>query len=65
MEKNHRALVTGATGFLASHLIQILLERGYRVRGTVRSIANTKKYEHLNKLHPNAKNNLEFVEGDL
>ncbi|KAJ5605387.1 cinnamoyl-CoA reductase [Penicillium lagena] len=29
-------LVTGANGYIASHVINILLQRGYRVRGTVR-----------------------------
>ncbi len=31
-------LVSGATGFVASHIIKQLLERGYRVRGTVRDL---------------------------
>ena len=32
------ALVTGASGFIATHLIKQLLEQGrYRIRGTVRS----------------------------
>ncbi|WP_036510288.1 SDR family oxidoreductase [Nocardia aobensis] len=31
-------LVTGASGFVAGHVIQELLGRGYRVRGTVRSV---------------------------
>lgn len=30
-------LVTGATGFVASHVALALLERGYKVRGTARS----------------------------
>jgi nucleoside-diphosphate-sugar epimerase len=33
-----RVLVTGATGFLASHVIKQLLHRGYQVRGTVRDV---------------------------
>ncbi|UPK92490.1 hypothetical protein LCI18_003425 [Fusarium solani-melongenae] len=32
-------LVTGATGFVASHITRQLLERGYKVRGTVRDLA--------------------------
>lgn len=32
-----RILVTGANGYLASHIVQLLLEMGYHVRGTVRS----------------------------
>lgn len=35
-----KVLVTGATGYLASHVINELLQRGYEVVGTVRSLAN-------------------------
>jgi nucleoside-diphosphate-sugar epimerase len=31
-----RILVTGANGYIASHVIDSLLKRGYRVRGQVR-----------------------------
>ncbi|KAL6907336.1 hypothetical protein GGI43DRAFT_431388 [Trichoderma evansii] len=31
-------LLTGVTGFVASHIAKALLQRGYRVRGTVRDI---------------------------
>lgn len=31
-------LVTGATGFIGSHVIDQLLARGIKVRGTVRSL---------------------------
>lgn len=36
-----RACVTGATGYLASELVAQLLERGYHVHATVRSLTNT------------------------
>ncbi|KAL8388718.1 hypothetical protein RB599_010056 [Gaeumannomyces hyphopodioides] len=32
-------LVTGATGFIASHVVKVFLENGYRVRGAVRNRA--------------------------
>ncbi|KAF5230024.1 hypothetical protein FAUST_10047 [Fusarium austroamericanum] len=32
-------LVTGATGFVAGHVIRQFLQRGYNVRGTVRDTA--------------------------
>jgi nucleoside-diphosphate-sugar epimerase len=32
-------LLTGATGFVSAHIIQQLLRRGYRVRGTVRNLS--------------------------
>lgn len=41
-------LLTGASGFLAAHVGQQLLERGYKVRGTVRSKA---KGEYLDTLY--------------
>ena len=33
-----KVLVTGATGFIGLHCIQQLLEKGYEVNGTVRSL---------------------------
>lgn len=42
-----KVLVTGATGFVASHLILALLDNGYEVRGTARSAA---KGEALNRI---------------
>ena len=56
-------LVTGASGFIAGHLINQLLVKGYKVRATVRS-KETSKYDHLMKL-VNAERNLEIVEADL
>jgi nucleoside-diphosphate-sugar epimerase len=37
---NSWVLVTGASGFIATHVIRILLERGYKVRGTVRDVSS-------------------------
>ncbi|HDM90274.1 MAG TPA: NAD-dependent epimerase/dehydratase family protein, partial [candidate division WOR-3 bacterium] len=31
-----RALVTGATGFIGSHLVRVLIDRGFDVRVLVR-----------------------------
>jgi len=33
--------VTGATGYLASQIVKLLLERGHRVKGTVRDVSKT------------------------
>ena len=34
-----KVLVTGANGFIAAWIIKLLLEQGFSVRGTVRSLA--------------------------
>ncbi|KUJ23656.1 NAD(P)-binding protein [Mollisia scopiformis] len=36
-------LITGASGFVASHIIHAFLEAGYKVRGTVRSSSSIEK----------------------
>ena len=58
-------LVTGASGFLATHVIQQLQQRGYRVRGSVRSTENEEKNKVLLELVPDAEHKLELVEADL
>jgi dihydroflavonol-4-reductase len=57
-------LVTGATGFIASSVIEQLLAAGYRVRGTTRSLAKGKDIESLRAL-PGAAHLLELFEADL
>jgi dihydroflavonol-4-reductase len=56
--------VTGATGFVAGHVIRELLERGVRVRATVRSLAKADKTAHLTTL-PGADERLRLFEADL
>ncbi|XP_068222001.1 uncharacterized protein [Palaemon carinicauda] len=58
-------LVTGVSGYIASHVAKLLLEDGRRVRGTVRSLSNEAKVEPLKNLVPDAKHPLELVEADL
>ncbi|KAJ8900272.1 hypothetical protein K2173_024912 [Erythroxylum novogranatense] len=42
--------VTGGSGFIASWLVKLLLQRGYTVRATVRDLNDPKKTEHLRAL---------------
>ena len=58
-------LVTGASGYLASHIVHQLLEKGYRVRGTVRSLKNEKKVKPIRELGQNAGSSVDLVEADL
>lgn len=56
--------VTGASGFIAAHVVRLLLERGYRVRGTVRNPDKAADVAHLRAL-PGAADRLELVAADL
>ncbi|CAJ0565964.1 unnamed protein product, partial [Mesorhabditis spiculigera] len=56
-------LVTGASGYIASHCVKLLLNEGYTVRGTVRSLKNPKKVDPIKKLDQDGQ--LELVEADL
>ncbi|GFF28658.1 putative uncharacterized oxidoreductase C513.07 [Aspergillus udagawae] len=38
-------LITGASGFLASHIVDYFLRAGYQVRGTVRSVETARKVQ--------------------
>lgn len=62
---NTRVLVTGATGFVAGHVIVELLAHGYAVRATVRDLADTRKRAHLADLAARSGADLEFVAADL
>ncbi|CDK25822.1 unnamed protein product [Kuraishia capsulata CBS 1993] len=54
-------LVTGASGYLALHVVDQLLKADYRVIGTVRSAEKGKLLDNFKTLYPNAKLELEFV----
>jgi dihydroflavonol-4-reductase len=64
MEDTKRVLVTGATGYIAAHIIRELLLRGYIVFGTVRQLNNKDKYSFLYEF-PNAKDRLTIRQADL
>lgn len=46
----YTAVVSGASGFIGTELVKQLLEKGYTVRGTVRSTSNKEKTQHLTQL---------------
>jgi len=57
--------VTGSSGFIASHIINEFLQRGYRVRAVVRDPSNEEKVAHLKAMAQGAPGSLEFASGDL
>ncbi|KAF3446938.1 hypothetical protein FNV43_RR12118 [Rhamnella rubrinervis] len=58
-----RVCVTGAGGFVASWVVNILLSKGYVVHGTIREPKDD-KYSHLNKFEK-ASENLKLFKADL
>lgn len=65
MESN-LVLVTGGTGFIAQYCILALLEKGYRVRTTVRTLSREAEVrEHLKAGGAEAGERLSFVTADL
>ena len=58
-----KVLVTGITGFVGCQIAYDLLSKNYLVKGSVRSLNNTKKLQPVKSL-PNQQN-LELVEADL
>lgn len=62
MPNSSTVLVTGASGFVATHCIQQLLQQGRQVRGTLRSLD---KGVELRKALGGVGGGLEFVQADL
>ncbi|XP_038050902.1 cinnamoyl-CoA reductase 1-like, partial [Patiria miniata] len=58
-------LVTGASGYLGSHVVQQLQEAGYKVKGSVRNLEDEKKVKHLKTLCPEAAYEVELVQAEL
>jgi len=67
MTEQRLILVTGATGFVGKWTILQLLQKGYRVRGTVRSLSRAAEVTDTltRELGQGASANLELVEADL
>ncbi|GAB5418347.1 MAG: 4,6-dehydratase LegB [Crocinitomicaceae bacterium] len=56
-----RALVTGADGFIGSHLTEMLLQRGYKVR----ALAQYNSFNYWGWIDDLSHENLEIVSGDV
>jgi nucleoside-diphosphate-sugar epimerase len=67
MPANNLILVTGATGYVGKWCVVKLLEKGYRVRGTVRSAAKAAQVRATiaATLQADAASRLELVEADI
>ncbi|CAE8721458.1 unnamed protein product [Polarella glacialis] len=64
MDNPAAVCVTGASGFIASHIVRVGLERGYRVHGTVRDAKSAESTAHLRSL-PGAAERLRLFSAEL
>ncbi|CAI7908423.1 unnamed protein product, partial [Closterium sp. NIES-54] len=60
-----KVCVTGASGFIGSNLVKLLLDRGYHVRGTVRDATNEDKTSWIRDLAEGTPGKLELFSADL
>ncbi|WP_108124012.1 NAD-dependent epimerase/dehydratase family protein [Saccharospirillum mangrovi] len=60
-----QVMVSGASGYLGSWVVDSLLRAGYRVHGTVRSLADSAKLAHLEQMKTQYPDQLFLFEADL
>ena len=60
-----KVLVTGASGFIALHAIEQLLQKDYAVKGTVRDLDRVEEIKTALTVRDNDISHLEFIECDL
>ena len=65
MTRLSTVLVTGATGFVAGHIIADLLRKGFLVHGTVRDLGDETKSAFLRELSAGNGDRLALFEADL
>mmetsp|Transcript_4420 Transcript_4420/g.15362 ORF Transcript_4420/g.15362 Transcript_4420/m.15362 type:complete len:362 (-) Transcript_4420:58-1143(-) len=63
VKRGSTVAVTGATGFIGSHIVKILLERGYTVRAVVRSLKDEARLQFLKDMVKGTKGKLELTAG--
>jgi nucleoside-diphosphate-sugar epimerase len=65
IDKKKPILVTGASGYIASWIIKLLVDDGYTVHGTIRNPENKDKNSHLLELQKSTKGKLVLFKADL
>lgn len=64
-QKDTTVLITGASGFIAQHIILQVLDAGYRVRGTLRTLSRGDHVREVLAAHGADVSRLEFAQADL
>ena len=60
-----KLLITGASGFIATHCTVELLNNGYQIRGTVRNLSRAKQIRDILKNHTKNAETIEFAQAEL
>lgn len=62
-----RVFVTGVNGHIGNHIVRDLLEQGYEVKGSVRSLDDPSRTKHVlqHAIDLHCEDKLELVEGDV
>ncbi|KAL4491326.1 hypothetical protein ABPG72_021712 [Tetrahymena utriculariae] len=66
LSQDYTVLATGANGFLSSYIIKYLLQLNYKVKGTVKDLADKQKQQYIYDIIPQkycSKNS--FIQADL
>mgnify|MGYP001236770829 CR=1 FL=1 len=66
-DNGKRIFVTGVNGHIGNHIVRDLLAHGYSVKGSVRSLDDPTKVDHVRQhaIDLNCEQRLELVEGDI
>ncbi len=65
IDKGRPVMVTGATGYMASWIVKMLLEEGINVNATVRDPSNGQRVEHLTRIASTSAGKLKLFKADL
>ena len=65
IDKNQPVMVTGATGYVAGHIVKRLLQDGINVHAAVREPSNKGKLRYLNELADYSSGTIRYFESDL
>jgi nucleoside-diphosphate-sugar epimerase len=65
IDKNKPVMVTGASGYMASWIIKMLMEEGITVNATVRDPKDDQKVGHLNAMAKGSPGKLKLFKADL